>query len=428
MTVTTSPVLRPTDAAATPPATTGGARRRRWPDLGPSPRRPLLVVLAVVLLVLIAVPVGLSQLRGGGASSVASRQGFGQGLGQGVGQPERSGTLDSSAGSSAGSPADGSVGAAPDAPAAANPGLKTPSSGPALTGVTGAKVARSAWLGLQVADLAGAAGRARSIASAAGGSVLTEDISTAVDPLGGAKGIEPRGVVGSSGSSGSNTSIGAADSVRSSGPLGGVGSVGSVGLYQGRLTLSVPEPKLDGVLTELSTLGTISYRSAQAQDVTASDIDTRARIEPARASIERVRALMAKSTDLQQLLSLESELTRRQSDLDSLTQQLADLDRRTTMSDVTVTLWTPAAADQVSADSGVVASLRSAWEGLLGSLTVIVTGLAVLLPWLLLAGLGTLLWVRVARRRRASVTAATAAPAASPATTATTASASSLTD
>ena len=95
MTVTTRPVLRPTGAAPTPPATTGDARRRRWPDLGPAPRRLLLVVLAVVLLVLIAVPVGLSQLRGGGASSVASTlgstQGFGQGVGQGVGQGPRQG-------------------------------------------------------------------------------------------------------------------------------------------------------------------------------------------------------------------------------------------------------------------------------------------------------------------------------------------------
>ena len=149
----------------------------------------------------------------------------------------------------------------------------------------------------------------------------------------------------------------------------------------------------------LIELGTVSYRSAQAQDVTATYIDTQARIDPARDSITRVRALMAKATDLQQLLVLESELTRRQADLDALTQQLADLEQRTTMSEVTATMWTPAAATVVEG-SGVVGGLNAAWEGLLDSLTLVLTGLAVLLPWLLLLALGAFIVVRVMRRRR----------------------------
>jgi hypothetical protein len=162
----------------------------------------------------------------------------------------------------------------------------------------------------------------------------------------------------------------------------------------------VPAEKLDAVLTQLSALGTVSYRSAQAEDVTATYIDTQARIGPARDSIERVRALMVKATDLQQLLVLESELTRRQSDLAALTQQLADLEKRTTMSEVTVAMWTPAAATVVDESTGVAGGLRGAWEGLLTSLTVILTGLAVLLPWLLLLGLIALVTLRILRRRR----------------------------
>ena len=163
----------------------------------------------------------------------------------------------------------------------------------------------------------------------------------------------------------------------------------------------MPADKLDSVLTQLSALGTVSYRSAQAQDVTATYVDTQARIAPARDSITRVRALMAKATDLQQLLVLESELTRRQSDLDALTQQLADLEQRTTMSEVTATMWTPAAATVVEG-SGVVGGLNAAWEGLLDSLTLVLTGLAVLLPWLLILGLIAFVTLRVLRRRRAA--------------------------
>ena len=71
----------------------------------------------------------------------------------------------------------------------------------------------------------------------------------------------------------------------------------------------------------------MSYRSSQSQDVTDAYTDTQARIEPMKDSIARVRALMAKATDLQQIVLLESELTRRQADLDSLHQRLAELDR-----------------------------------------------------------------------------------------------------
>ena len=99
--------------------------------------------------------------------------------------------------------------------------------------------------------------------------------------------------------------------------------------------------------------------------------------------IDRVRALLTKTTDLQQVITLESELTRRQADLDSLTQRLAQLDAMTTTSDVTVTLWTDATAP-VQTESGLGGGLRTAWESFLGSLTVILTGLAALLPWLVL--------------------------------------------
>jgi hypothetical protein len=340
----------------------------------------------------LAVPVGLSRL-GGGVSPTAESAAVG-------GAPGLLRDAGSSAGSgSAGSvapEANDSVAPAPDAPAGSTAGSKPDSkvgSGTVTSDAAAAaaaattKIARTAWIGLEVTDLAGAAGRARIIASGAGGTVISESVVTAVDPVGGAtSGSEPDGSPQSDGG------------VARYGPEG---SWPSVGLHQARLTLSVPAEKLDSVLTQLSALGTVSYRSAQAQDVTATYVDTQARIDPARDSITRVRALMAKATDLQQLLVLESELTRRQADLDALTQQLADLEQRTTMSEVTATMWTPAAATVVEG-SGVVGGLNAAWEGLLDSLTLVLTGLAVLLPWLLLLALGAFIVVRVMRRRRGS--------------------------
>jgi hypothetical protein len=180
--------------------------------------------------------------------------------------------------------------------------------------------------------------------------------------------------------------------------------------------LSVPAESLDKVLTELSRIGSVSYRSSQTQDVTDTYVDTKARIEPMRDGIERVRALLAKTTDLQQVITLESELTRRQADLDSLTQRLAQLDQMTTTSDVTLTLWTDATTPAAGSDEGITGGLRTAWDSLLGSVIVILTGLAALLPWLVVLVPVTLLVLRYRRRHAVVAPAVPVAPAAPAAT------------
>ena len=257
--------------------------------------------------------------------------------------------------------------------------------------VVESKIARSAWLGIKVSDLTGSAARARVIATDAGGQVTSENVVTAVDPTGGPAG--PQGV---------------------DPQLGAGTSVPDVGVDEARMVLSVPAKALDDVLTQLSKIGSVSYRSSQSQDVTDSYIDTKARIQPMRDGIDRVRALLAKTTDLQQVITLESELSRRQADLDSLEQRLAKLDAMTTTSDVTVTLWTDATTP-VPTQSGIAGGLRTAWDSLLGSVTVILTGLAALLPWLVLLVPLTLLALRVWRRRSAGMPSATSHMAGDPA-------------
>ncbi|NUO36250.1 MAG: DUF4349 domain-containing protein [Dermatophilaceae bacterium] len=247
-----------------------------------------------------------------------------------------------------------------------------------------AKIARSAWLGIKVSDLTGSAARARVIATGAGGEVTSENVVTSIDPTGSSRTADLR------------TESGA--------------SVPDVGVDEARMVLSVPAKALDQVLTDLSKIGSVSYRSSQSEDVTDSYVDTKARIEPMRDGIDRVRALLSKTTDLQQVITLESELTRRQAELDSLTQRLAQLDQMTTTSDVTLTLWTDSTTPVTGSDDGIAGGLRTAWDSLLGSVTVILTGLAALLPWLVVLVPLTLVALRY--RRRHGVVAAAAVPAA----------------
>jgi hypothetical protein len=356
--------------------------------------RPVLVALAVLILIAVAIPLGLKTIHGPGTADLSTSGGS---VGSGFASPGAApnapeSARDSAAQASGGQAADAAGGTG--APSAAGADSK----GTSALGTAGAlepKLARSAWLGVRVTDLTSASAQARSIATSAGGRVTSENIVTATDPTGGA-GVPNAG-------SGA-VSPGIKEDVAQ-----------PVGVDQARMTLSVPEEKLDGALIELSRLGTVAYRSSQTDDVTDTYVDVKARIEPAQESIDQVRRLLTQAKDLQQIILLEQELNRRQADLDSLTQQLASLEQRTTMSDVTLTMWTDQ-TQPAQTSNGFVDGLRTAWDGLLTSLTVILTGLAALLPWLVVLGLLAWFGLRIYRRR--TVTAGPATPAATPATTA----------
>jgi hypothetical protein len=350
----------------------------------PSSGRRLLAVLAIGAIVLaLSLALGLRALHGGASGSAVSGGASEGGLSGAA--PGGRGSSDAPSGQS------GDTGAkAPAAGFGATPG----SGPPVSSAVIGARIARSAWLGIKVRDLSGAAARARVIATGAGGQVTSENVVTSLDPTGGGDAV-------GGASNGAVKGVGGA--VAPSTEPDARSSLPAVGVDEARMVLNVPAKALDEVLTDLSKIGAVSYRSSQSQDVTDTYVDTKARIGPMSDGLERVRALLAKATDLQQIITLESELSRRQADLDSLTQRLAQLDQMTTTSDVTVTLWTDATTP-ADPGNGLGAGLRGAWESLLGSLTVILTGLAALLPWLLLLVPLTLVGLRLWRRRTAPAT------------------------
>ncbi|MDV3223224.1 DUF4349 domain-containing protein [Intrasporangium sp.] len=360
---------------------------------GARQQRVWLAAGLVVLVILVAIPFGLGALGRSGVSS----EGDAPTRGGMVSEADAAGS-DGAGSDSAGSNSAGS-GAGPIAPEAPGAGDGSPREGtarddkaptatsgqvPGAVQALGNRLARTASLGLKVADLAAASARVRAIAAAAGGQVLSESVVTAADPTGSSRDVKG-----------------------GTGPLEDVGVV-PVGLDEARITLGVPADRLDSVLDDLSAanVGTVSYRSSRSEDVTETYVDTQARIQPAKDSIARVRALMVKATTLDQIVLLESELARRQSDLDSLEQRLAELDRRTTTATVSVSLWTDATTSAQPGENRFVDSLAKAWGAFLDSIMVVVTGLAVLLPWLLIAAVIAWLVRRWLRRRGGAAPAA----------------------
>jgi hypothetical protein len=258
------------------------------------------------------------------------------------------------------SPAQGFVGRdiAPDAntapggkavPGAAESPADAAKPGAPVVGV-GPKLTKSASLDLRVKDIAAAAARVRSIAAVLQAQVLSEQIG--------------RGDPG--------------DPV----PLQEDSKTPGVSDGFGTLTLSVPADKLDTALDQLSKqVGTVLRRNTSSEDVTAQYVDTESRLKTMRASVDRVRALMARAKDIGQVVALETEMSRRQADLESLESQLAALKTSVERSTLAVSLSTPPSSNETVSDNGFLAGLHSGWDAFTASAAGLFKAIGAVLPF-----------------------------------------------
>ncbi|MGC9668022.1 DUF4349 domain-containing protein [Planosporangium sp. 12N6] len=184
---------------------------------------------------------------------------------------------------------------------------------------------------------------------------------------------------------------------------------------QARLTLRVPSARFAGVVDGISRLGRNGRdesRQLSTQDVTDQVTDLDARIATGQASVNRVRDLLARAQNISEIVSLESELSRREADLESLKSRKRKLDDQTTLSTITAVILGPQTGRTSGSDdsgTGFLAGLKVGWKAFTGSLTVVLTVLGALLPWLLGLGLPVLAIWWAARRLRGPRTPAEAA-------------------
>ncbi|WP_086852825.1 DUF4349 domain-containing protein [Amycolatopsis kentuckyensis] len=186
---------------------------------------------------------------------------------------------------------------------------------------------------------------------------------------------------------------------------GGYTGQESTGDELATLNLAVPADKLDGVLDQLSHLGSsLVKRELNTQDVTEQVIDVEARLATQRASVERIRALLARATSVSEIASVESELTSREATLESLEQQRNSLAGSVAMATVAMTIRNVAAPPPPSEDhSGFLGGLAGGWHAFLVFGGGLLTVLGALAPFLLfIVPLGWLGWWFHRRRRAAA--------------------------
>lgn len=219
------------------------------------------------------------------------------------------------------------------------------------------QVIRTAYLSLRVSDVNGAVDSVIAATAAQDGLVLSEDVSGQGDSL------------------------------------------------YANLTTQVPADQLEAYLESLKALGTVDSVNVTSQDVTTQVVDLDARVAALQASITRLDQLLAQATNVTDLITIESERTARQAELDSLVAQRKALGEQVAMSTVTVSISALAGSTEWS-PPGFIPGLQTGWSALVSLTSLVITIAGFLVPFIVIIAIVVVpvVWwiVRHNRRRRSN--------------------------
>lgn len=173
-----------------------------------------------------------------------------------------------------------------------------------------------------------------------------------------------------------------------------------------RLTVRIPSEKLEATVETIRNFGTVDSYTISSVDVTDQLTDYKVREEVLRGSIERLLTLMATATDTNTLLSIETTLSQREAELESLLAAQANLKDQVAFS--TLVVYVQAPADAVSPEpDGFLDGLFAGWDGLLATLTGLTIAVGFLIPWLGVLGvIGLVVWIIFKARKKRRKTSA----------------------
>jgi hypothetical protein len=148
------------------------------------------------------------------------------------------------------------------------------------------------------------------------------------------------------------------------------------------ITLRVPADQLDTAIGQLGDVGKRLDLRTSSKDVTTTVADLDSRVESQQRSVDRMRALLAEAKSVKDIIAIESQLSSRQADLESLQAQALAVKDKVALSTLVVTLKpAPAAATAKDDDNdGFLAGLSTGWDFVKKTGVVALTVVGTLLP------------------------------------------------
>jgi hypothetical protein len=150
------------------------------------------------------------------------------------------------------------------------------------------------------------------------------------------------------------------------------------------VTIRVPVDDFDNAVDAVSRLGQLASRQTTTQDVTGRVADVNSRVASAKSAIAQLRVLFNRATKLGDIITLESQLSDRESDLEALQAQQRALNDQTTLSTIDVDVTRPPTTTTRSShhprQSGFVGGLQQGWNALVTTFRAVSHGLGAALP------------------------------------------------
>ena len=167
------------------------------------------------------------------------------------------------------------------------------------------------------------------------------------------------------------------------------------------LEARIPYDVLDATVETIQELGDVQEVSLNSVDVSLQKVDLDARIGVLEAAIERLNELLAEAASTSDLIAVESALSERQAELDSLQSQRDYLSDQTLFATLSISLITPENATPSDPD-GFLDGIIRGWESILAFFAGTIVWAGILVPWLGLAAvvIAIILLLRRLRRRR----------------------------
>lgn len=169
-----------------------------------------------------------------------------------------------------------------------------------------------------------------------------------------------------------------------------------------RLVIRVPSSSFTETMLTLEKVAELRTSQISSEDVTTQVIDTDVRVRAQEASLRRVELLLARANTLKDIIWIESQLTSRQAELDSLKSQQAWLSDQTSESTITVDIERKpepkAEKEKKSDDAGFLTGLKGGMKALGGFATAMATIVGALLPFAIVLAIFALpAWLLVRR-------------------------------
>ena len=117
------------------------------------------------------------------------------------------------------------------------------------------------------------------------------------------------------------------------------------------IIIKVPQAQFTSALERIEAMGDVQFRSLGSEDVTDQHVDLAARLTTYRKEEQSLRSLMERSNSVSELLSVEREMARVQTNIERAEAQLDLLERQVATATIQVTLF-PSGVMQVGFAAG----------------------------------------------------------------------------